>query len=237
MLKKRTEKWPTASELKRRLEADSSWVARQTIEEARLAADRLILQEAEVPLLEDLASVGVSNIDSIWKLRNIAEFPHAIPILVSHLRRPYPPRIWEGIVRSLCDRACRVGIAPELIQAFLSIEGEDQRSDDLRAATGFTISKVALPSDFDAIATLILKPGLGDHARISLIEGLARTGKDRAIHVLTKLLDCSAVAPFAIKALGRLRAVDALDKIQAFATSPESRIRRLVRDATSRIRG
>ena len=53
--------------------------------------------------------------------------PEAVPLLVEHLRRPYHPRIREGIIRSLTVRHARDLAYAPLVEAFASERDPNMR--------------------------------------------------------------------------------------------------------------
>jgi hypothetical protein len=91
----------TAAELIRRLEADPEWVAKRDAREAEREARAAALALAERPLVSDLRAAGFV-VSSVWDLVNSsAHYDAALPVLASHLRRPYPDAIIDGIARAL----------------------------------------------------------------------------------------------------------------------------------------
>jgi hypothetical protein len=75
-------------------------------------------REAEQPLVAELRAAGFA-VESAWDLFNrkepwnTAEDPHpyteALPILLEHLKRPYPDRVREGVARALAVPGIRFG--------------------------------------------------------------------------------------------------------------------------------
>lgn len=91
----------TAAELMAKLAADPEFVAARERQDAEIAAREAELRIAEAPLAEALRAVGL-QVESAWDLVNTAEpYPEALPILIEHLRRPYPDAVREGIARAL----------------------------------------------------------------------------------------------------------------------------------------
>lgn len=113
-------KTTTAEELMRSLQADPEWVARDAAREAeRLAMERELVAE-QADLLSNLKDVGVP-VASVYDFVNVGGTPpEAVPVLVKHLRRPYHPRIREGIIRSLTVRHARGLAYAPLVEAFKS---------------------------------------------------------------------------------------------------------------------
>lgn len=71
---------------------------------------RLEEQEAraEAPLVEELRAAGF-DVESAWDLVNTpGSYPKAVPILLAHLPRDYPPAIRDGIARALAVPETRI---------------------------------------------------------------------------------------------------------------------------------
>jgi len=68
-------------------------------------------ERAEQPLVTELRAFGL-NVQSAWDLVNTAaSYQSAIPILLSHLHKPYPDRVREGIARALAVPEAMLGWA------------------------------------------------------------------------------------------------------------------------------
>jgi hypothetical protein len=128
----------TAEELMRSLRADPEWAARDAASEAeRSAAERELVAE-QADLLSDLKDVGVSA-SSVYDFVNAGgASPAAVPVLVKHLRRPYHPRIREGIIRSLTVRH-----AKELAYAPLVAMFESEREPTMRWVIANALSVIS----------------------------------------------------------------------------------------------
>src|ERR1017187_5714225 len=97
----------TADELLRTLETDPEYVRRRAEQDAELARLDALYRDAEAPLVRDLASLGV-HVWTVWDLVNGPNsYDVAIPLLLDHLRRPYPDAISAGIARALGIPATR----------------------------------------------------------------------------------------------------------------------------------
>ena len=95
----------TAEEHAKQLRADPEFMHRRAEQEKALAEREVMLQRAEAPLVDDLARLGF-EVKSVWFLKNNnPEFRKAIPVLLDHLRRPYPDIIRAGIAQRLAVKA------------------------------------------------------------------------------------------------------------------------------------
>jgi hypothetical protein len=92
----------TAVKALAKLKADPAYVKMRAEQNAELVARAVRLKAEEAPLLKDLKVAGWSVVESVWDLVNTSKpYPTAIPILLSHLKKPYSDRIREGIARAL----------------------------------------------------------------------------------------------------------------------------------------
>jgi len=91
----------TAAEALATLRVDPAYMKMRAERDAELAARAARLKLEEAPILKDLEAAGW-KVDSVWDLVNTSKpYPAAIPVLLSHLKRPYSDRIREGIARAL----------------------------------------------------------------------------------------------------------------------------------------
>ena len=90
-----------AADLMAELRSNPEWVRKNEEREAKRRADEDRFKVEEEPIATDLGGVGL-KVGSVWDLVNSsASYPAALPILLEHLRRPYHPRIREGLARAL----------------------------------------------------------------------------------------------------------------------------------------
>jgi hypothetical protein len=78
----------------------SAWNRGSSIE---LATDNVSEAASRItrPLIDEMRGIGI-EVQSVWDLVNsLSPYPRAIPILIKHLKKPYHPKIKEGIVRAL----------------------------------------------------------------------------------------------------------------------------------------
>jgi hypothetical protein len=92
----------TAAEFMAEMERDPAFRAQRQEREAAFRRRNEELRQAEAPLVQALAEVGL-DVKSVWDLVNRAtrHYPEAVPLLLGHLQRPYPDAIREGIARAL----------------------------------------------------------------------------------------------------------------------------------------
>jgi hypothetical protein len=141
----------TAAELMAKLAADPEHAAARERRDAEVAARQAEMRIAEAPLAEALRSVGL-RVESAWDLVNTAEpYPEALPVLVEHLRRPYPDAVREGIARALA--VPDAGFAwSELVEHYRQ-EGPGRVKDALAAAlAGISAADERLLGDVVALA-------------------------------------------------------------------------------------
>jgi hypothetical protein len=141
-----------AWDLMQQLQNDPAWVAQQDAREAETKAnhERYLFEEA--PLRRELHAAGF-RVETVWDFVNAKEnyYVDAIPILLSHLRRPYGDTVREGITRSLAMREAR-GIAGSAIVETLREDGLGQQ---LRWALANTLTTVADRTNRDDIKALL----------------------------------------------------------------------------------
>lgn len=184
---------PFPADLRERMERDPVFRAQEEARQARAAERR----RAETPLREALKSVGVS-IESIWDLVNTrARYPEAIPILLEHLRRPYPDASREGIGRALAVREAKFAW-PILVDLFL-------HESFPRAKRGMAVALAGIADDsvLTEVVALVRDRSLGLD-RAFLLGALERS-KDPSAHVvLGSLVDDPELALGAAEALRRI---------------------------------
>ena len=89
-----------ASDLAAELARDPEHRRRQTAREVEEEHELRRLAKAEIPLLDDLAAIGVRT-DSAWNLDRVpGSRPKAIPVLLEHLGREYHDKVLEGIANA-----------------------------------------------------------------------------------------------------------------------------------------
>ena len=147
----------SAADLTKHLQSDPDWV-RQNVERVsqREAAAEQLRQEyrhEEIPLLSELANLGV-KIDSIWDLVNAkSAYPSAISTLTAYLQGVDHPRLREGIARALTVPEAR-GIADRVILEELQ-RPSGQSPHSVRWALANALTVVADKGSVDTMRALI----------------------------------------------------------------------------------
>jgi hypothetical protein len=177
---------------------------------------------------ESLEAVGVVA-ESPWDLVNRrGDYTAALPVLLDWLELPdseFPiqerQRFREGIVRSLTVPNARGLAGPALVREFR----RPGTPPGYRWAVGNALELVATDDIFDDVATIAADRSFG-RDRQMVVMGLGRSRDRRAVGVLLGVLDDDTVVGHAVTALGRLRAVEARDAIEALTTHPKAWVRK-----------
>jgi hypothetical protein len=141
----------TADEILAELEQDAEWVAMRAAQEAKRQAIEAQAIDEQALLLADLRKIGY-RIRWIWDFVNTADgYEDAIPILISHLRRPYSDGTLEGLARALSVSEAR-GLAGD---AVVDVLKKENSSYQLRYAAAIALTVVADRSNHDAIKALL----------------------------------------------------------------------------------
>ncbi len=171
----------TAAELLAELEANPEWIADRAARDAAFEAESARLRAAEQPVLEALRQVGV-DVPEVWSLlEGDRRYPEAIPILLEHLARPYPPAIREGLARALGTPDARP-IWHTLAARYFA-ESDERVKDGLATAVAATVTDMTL----DDLLRLIADPQHGS-SRVLLLTAKLPV---RALPALEPLLDDS----------------------------------------------
>jgi HEAT repeat protein len=204
----------SASELMAQLNQDPEFVRRREQRDEQLKALEQRLTEAEWPLVTALNDAGV-QVKSVWDLVNTKRaYPLAIPVLITHLRYPYPWRIREGIARALTTKIAGNDAYTALVRAFKQLpESQDNNQNEFKWALGNAISIVADKNNFDEIVDLVRDKRHGA-ARDMLVLRLPRLDPHKAVAVLIELLADDEVAGHAVTALPKLKAYEARKAIE-----------------------
>ena len=177
--------WPTAAEFLRTLEADSEYVRRRAEQDEELAKLDALLRASEASLVLDLANIGI-QVESVWELVNTSSsYDEAIPLLLDHLRRPYPDAIREGIARALAVRATRPLGWRILVDEYRRTEHANNRVKD-----GLAVA-LAGASDDSVIQELIdlAKDKDNGRSRVLLLLGIKRSRRPEARQATIELAD------------------------------------------------
>ncbi len=173
----------TAAELMAQLEQDPVWVEQRRQREEKLRLEEEEDARAEAPLVKDLRAAG-AQISSVWDLVNKpGSYPNLVPILLTHLDRPYPERVREGIARALAVPEAR-SAWDRLVSRYLS--ETDTTSHGIKWALHLAIAAAADASVLDTLIRLATDRRHGRN-RALFVDALARIGGPRAEAVLSQL--------------------------------------------------
>jgi hypothetical protein len=158
---------------------------RKAEQEKALAERKAMLRVAEAPLVEDLARLGF-EVESVWFLKNNnPEFRKAIPLLLDHLRRPYPDIIRAGIAQRLAVRATRKIGWRILVEEFRNTGYDHEHVKD---SLGAALSGAADNSVIGELIALAKDRSLGK-SRIMLLRGIKRSKLPEAGQAIAELAD------------------------------------------------
>lgn len=174
----------TAAELLAHLAADPEFVAKEAQREGERQRREAAYRRAETPLVSELYAAGV-HVDSVWDLVNMSgSYSTAIPILLDHIGRPYPPAVREGIARALAVPETRTYNGWELLTRLFREEKVPRVKDGLAAA----ISGAADDDVLGDVIALAHETHLGP-SRLLLLSALERSADPRARRALIELAE------------------------------------------------
>jgi hypothetical protein len=149
----------------------------------------VILTELERPLAEELKAAGF-DVESAWDLFNrkepwnkrerIKPYAEALPILLKHLGRDYPPAVREGIARAMAMPQSR--FAWHDLVRFYRDEKPNRAKDGLAVA----VAAAADASVLDELIALAKDRKQGG-SRLLLLSALARSTEPKARAALMEL--------------------------------------------------
>lgn len=190
----------TAAELLAELASDNEYLEARKAKDEELQKRKAEWAVAEAPLVDALRSMGL-DVHSAWDLVNTTEpYPEAIPVLFEHLRRPYPERVVEGILRALAVTESRPWWS-ELRNFFEAAPA--QATSGLRWAAGCALGAAANDGVISDVLRLASDPKFG-FDRATLLPALARSDDARAKMLLHELRDDPVLA----KEVKKLRRVN-----------------------------
>ncbi|MBX5463739.1 MAG: hypothetical protein IRZ28_21960 [Steroidobacteraceae bacterium] len=101
------QKWKTAAEAMAEFEKDPAFVERRRQREDDRRRAEQADARAEAPVVEELQKAGVP-VRSVWDLVNTTNtYTQSLPILLDHLKRPYPDAVREGFARAMAVPAAK----------------------------------------------------------------------------------------------------------------------------------
>lgn len=146
----------------------------QTTHEERIAENL----RAQEPILNELRAAGFA-VDKISSLDSFAPYPRALPILVEHLARPYPPSVRASIARRLA--------LPEAKFAWKAVT-QAFRNEPEGVAKQMLANTIVAISDDEVIGDVIeLVRDARQANRALLLPALARSKDPRALETLFAL--------------------------------------------------
>ena len=158
----------TAAEFLAKLQTDPDYRARKRAQDE---AFRRMHQEnvrAEVPLVEELRAAGVP-VNSVWDLVNTPnEYPQSLPILLDHLKRPYPDALRDGIARAIAVPGARFAW-PLLVKLY-----REEKGNRTRQGLAVALSNIADDELIRELIALAGDPELGT-SRVLLLDALRRS--------------------------------------------------------------
>lgn len=178
----------TAAEALAKLRADPAYMKMRAEQDAELAARGARLKVEEAPLLKDLDTAGW-RVNSVWDLVNISKpYPTAIPILLSHLKKPYSDRIREGIARALA--------VPDATGAWSTLRAEYEASPEgsgVKSGLAAALSATSTDNVIGELAMIARNPSNGS-SRLLLLNGLRKSRSPVAREALADLKDDPVLA-------------------------------------------
>jgi hypothetical protein len=175
----------TAGEFLRVLEADPDYVSRRAAQDEKLAKLDAFYREAEAPLISELAKIGI-KVGSVYDLVNGGNsYDSAIPLLLEHLRRPYPDAIREGIARALGVPATRAVGWQQLVNEYRQTDKEQNRVKDGLAVA---LSGASNDSVIQDLIDLVRDQRNGT-SRVLLLLGIRKSKRPEAKQALNDLAD------------------------------------------------
>ena len=173
----------TAKEFLQALEADPDYVRRRAVQDEEVAKLDALYREAEAPLVSELAEIGF-QVWSVWDLVNgVQSYDRAIPLLLHHLRRPYPEAIRDGIARAL-------GVPATRRLGWRGLIDEYRQTDELSSRVkGGLAAALSAASDDSVVQDLIdlAKDRRNGASRVILLLGLRKSKLPEAKQALIDL--------------------------------------------------
>jgi hypothetical protein len=173
----------TAEEHAKQLQVDPEFMRRRAEQEKALAEREAQLRVVEAPLLKDLARVGF-EVKSVWFLKNNRpEFRKAIPVLLDHLKRPYPDIIRAGIAQRPAVRATRKMGWRILVEEFRKTGYDHAQVKD---SLGSALSGAVDDSVIEELISLAKDSSLGS-SRVMLLRGVRHSRRPEARQAIAEL--------------------------------------------------
>ncbi|WP_173132191.1 HEAT repeat domain-containing protein [Kibdelosporangium persicum] len=201
---------------------------------------------AAAGVLRDLAAIGlpVLAVQDLYQLRlnfgppigsKPIDYRAAVPVLLDWITKVDYPPLAHDILHAVSPGFAKKQARPVLLRLFTRPPaGSPFTLDNLRASLGISLGDFADPSVADEYIALALDRGHGE-ARSGIVQKLPKTKDERVPEVLLSLMDDSAVAPFAIQALGRIKYAPAKPHLERALDSEDWNVRTQAKKALKRL--
>jgi HEAT repeat protein len=184
------------------------------------------------PILTEMKEAGVNAKGIEAKDLVAGDYRKAVPILLKWLPIVEDAYVKETIVRSLSVKYARPLATHVLLEEFHRASPEAELG--LKWAIGNALSIVAEKADVDDLLAIVKNPVHG-RAREMVVSALGGLKEPKAIPILVDLLNDEDVVGHAIKALGKLKAIEALPAIKKYLNHPNAWVRREVEMAIKKL--
>ena len=175
----------TAAEFLAEREGDPEYVRRRREQTARTEQYLQEMKRAEIPLVAALSEVGV-RVTTVWDLANTkAQFPHALPVLFTHLQRPYPDSVRTGIANALAVPESKKWWKP-LLELFET--NSEVAVNGFKTALAGVLAAAADDEVIEDVIKLVEDHRHGQH-RVILLHALAMSPRPRAREALERALE------------------------------------------------
>jgi len=180
------------------------------------------LKEEVKDLSQELKRKGSKYLDP-WDMVNTKEsYPEAIDILIEHVPKQYHDKNKEGIFRALTVKEAKGKANSALIKEYNNIPKEKH---NLRWVIGNAIYIIITPDDIDSILPIVENKENG-MSRFRFVEALGKIKSEKTETTLIKLLDDDEMTPYALRALGRLKSKNAMEKISFLSQNANDTIKK-----------
>ncbi len=206
---------------------------------------RHLYAESAAGVLADLAECGF-DVQSVGELRQSGlKYQVAVPVLLGWIPRvSYLPLV-EDIVRTLSVGFAKKDALPVFLRLFrYPPEVEDRMrpknsqpaEEHIRWVIGNGLGIFASPAVADELISLAMAREYGD-ARSQIVLNLPKVKSGDVPRVLLELLDDPTVAASAIEALGKMKFVEARERIERLLDHSDTNVRNQAKRALKRIGG
>lgn len=185
-------------------------------------------------ILDELSKVGI-QVNCIWELVNTKEkYPAAIDVLVDLVQKDFSNnRDKEGVIRALTVKEAKGKANKALLDVYKNIREKDAACS-YAWAIGNAFDVIVTQNDVDDIIPIVLDKTNGC-SRQMFAHGLWKVKSERVENTLILLLDDEQVAPHALSSLGKMKSLNAKEKIISLLQHPRPLIRKEALKALKRI--